>query len=74
MLEDGWLRAGDIGYFDADGWLFLTGRAKNVIVTNAGEHLSEEVGLSNRHPYISDSIVFASKVNQRMQLQYRFFR
>lgn len=62
VLEDGWLRTGDIGYFDADGWLFLTGRAKNVIVTNAGENIyPEEIeDYINRHPYISDSMVFAS--------------
>ena len=62
MLEDGWLRTGDIGYFDEDGWLFLTGRAKNVIVTNAGENIyPEEIeDYINRHPYISDSMVFAS--------------
>ena len=62
VLEDGWLRTGDIGYFDEDGWLFLTGRAKNVIVTNAGENIyPEEIeDYINRHPYISDSMVFAS--------------
>ena len=62
VLEDGWLRTGDIGYFDADGWLFLTGRAKNVIVTNAGENIyPEEIeDYINRHQYISDSMVFAS--------------
>ena len=62
VLEGGWLRTGDIGYFDADGWLFLTGRAKNVIVTNAGENIyPEEIeDYINRHAYISDSMVFAS--------------
>jgi len=62
VLEDGWLRTGDIGYFDEDGWLFLTGRAKNVIVTNAGENIyPEEIeDYINRHAYISDSMVFAS--------------
>lgn len=62
VLEDGWLRTGDVGYFDKDGWLFLTGRAKNVIVTKAGENIyPEEIeDYINRHPYISDSMVFAS--------------
>ena len=52
VLEDGWLRTGDVGYFDKDGWLFLTGRAKNVIVTKAGENIyPEEIeDYINRHP------------------------
>lgn len=65
VLKDGWLRTGDIGYFDKDGWLFLTGRAKNVIVTNAGENIfPEEIeDYINRNPLISDSMVFASGEN-----------
>lgn len=66
VLQDGWLRTGDIGYFDKDGWLFLTGRAKNIIVTNAGENIfPEEIeDYINRNPFISDSMVFASGENE----------
>lgn len=59
VLKDGWLYTGDYGYIDKDGYVYITGRKKNVIVTKNGKNIfPEEVEFyMNRSPYISEVVV-----------------
>ncbi len=58
--EDGWLRTGDIGYLDADGFLYVVDRIKDVI-NRSGENIAsaEVESCLLQHPQIQEAVVFA---------------
>ncbi len=60
VLQNGWFKTGDYGYIDADGFLFVTGRKKDVIVLRNGKNVypQEIEKLINKIPYILESLVY----------------
>ncbi len=59
MSEDGYFKSGDLGAIDEDGFLFIVGRKKEIIVTSGGKNVAPEV-LEDRlraHPLISQCMV-----------------
>ena len=63
ILPDGWLRTGDIGRIDNQGFLTITGRVKDIIITAGGKNITP-AEIENRlkfSPYISDAVVIGDK-------------
>lgn len=63
FLPDQWLRTGDLGYFDDEGYLFIKGRSKNVIVGPSGENIYPEIieQILCQSPYIQEVVVYSQE-------------
>ncbi len=63
VLKDGWLHTGDIGNVDADGYIRITDRKKDIIVLSGGDNLSPQrvEGLLTLQPEIGQAMVYGDK-------------
>lgn len=70
VVYDGWFNSGDIGYQDKDGYVYVTGRSKNVIVTQNGKNIyPEEIELLlSKIPEIAECMVYGKEVEGEKEL------
>jgi long-chain acyl-CoA synthetase len=64
FTEDGWFRSGDLGLIDSEGYLFIKGRSKNVIIGANGKNIyPEEIeSILNSFPFVAESLVLEKDV------------
>lgn len=61
--EEGFLHTGDVGYLDEDGFLFITDRKKDIIITAGGENVTPSLieAELKKHPVIGDAVVIGDR-------------
>ncbi len=69
-FEDGWFKTGDLGYIDNDGFLHVSGRKKNVIISKNGKNVfPEEIeDMLNKSPFILESVVYGEKDDKQSEV------
>ncbi|MCP4315330.1 MAG: long-chain fatty acid--CoA ligase [Hyphomicrobiales bacterium] len=63
MSDDGWLKTGDVGHIDNSGYVNITGRLKDIIITAGGKNITP-AEIENKlkfSPYISDAVIIGDK-------------
>lgn len=74
FTSDGWFKTGDLGLIDAEGYLFIKGRSKNMILGASGENIyPEEIEAAlQKIDYVLESLVFQrdSQIEARIYLDY----
>ena len=71
FTKDLWFRTGDVGYLDSDQYLYLTGRAKNLIVTEGGKNVYPEE-IENRfqlHPEVEQVLVRGYVLDKKARIE-----
>lgn len=65
FTEDGWMHTGDLGIIDSDGFLFIRGRSKTMLLGSNGQNIyPEEIeSILNNMPYVSESLVVSREDN-----------
>ena len=74
VLKDGWFNTGDIGHLDEQGYLFITGRKKDMIVLPSGENVYPEPIETQfyRLDYVKDAVVYLDRQSGQLTVQVLF--
>ena len=72
FTEDGWFKTGDVGILDKEGYLYLKGRTKNMILTSSGQNVyPEEIEVKlNSDPLVAESLVILRDGKRLVALIY----